>query len=662
MTVVDDCPRTGRTLQENARDWLEEYGRGAYMLARITAMDITRTAPEQAEGWFLLAQTHMALREFRRARRALEQVLEAPGGNAIVSRGVGVEALRQAAGQLIAILDERRAACAPKEPLHWLEDLERVGSVKPVPDIGIGGVRIGRVEPLMDPAKMGPLGCSKSALGPLSGVLGSQLPYAPIERQSMADLLGRDAGIEIEKGRIRIIDGTVSIDKGRIQIIDGSVAIEKGGIQIIDGTVKIDRMEPSSLRTLGIGGRPVVHAAATTRAPLPSATTASNYYTPPTATPTPIAGAAATRTPAAPAVAVPAAAPVVTDSAKPLERTRPPGASGAASEQQAKPDGARGRKAVLAAGAAALGGAVAARAAQAAGQESTAAEATPQQSAAPQAASAPVGADPWAMWEADIKGLLESGSADEALRRVEEAVARYPTSGRLQELRGSALEHLGRGGEAAKAWGEAFSRYQKMGRTQQAAEAWKQAARLARRDGDLLLDLASVAAAAGAIAVAIGAARVAAEISRRESNNRRLLKALRRLVEWGDPDKSLRDEIERVTPLARGSGRVSPPGVSAAAAPAPKLQLAPLDDAEQFANRRKPVEKSEGVLGAALMLASFAVLVISIALRSGTLGLVGFIATTMLAKAAKTADGRSDAAFRTAQTVFLLAMFIGFIL
>ena len=294
--------------------------------------------------------------------------------------------------------------------------------------------------------------------------------------------------------------------------------------------------------------------------------------------------------------------------------------------------------------------------------------------------------------------MLRRGSSAEALGRVEEALAQFPNSSRLEEVRARALAKTGRIEEAVKAYAETYRKAMQRGAEDRANRAYKEAFSLARENGDLMLDLAAIVGSAGGAGLAIAATKTAIDIYRRRNERPRLLDALKHLRLMDPGDSQVDEEIQRTeremsisappapqhavppppsSPQSPGQlyDRVSPPKTQRAA-PAPPPRTVPsgttseLDDEwrRQRATKtnlnappRVPSRKAEpSQLGAAMVIGSIIVLLIALASGVGVPGLIGGFVTHAYIKASENLAGAKNLqAAKAARTICFIAFVLG---
>lgn len=168
------------------------------------------------------------------------------------------------------------------------------------------------------------------------------------------------------------------------------------------------------------------------------------------------------------------------------------------------------------------------------------------QSAAQEAAEDRQLTDAWADWERQVMDLVARGKSKDAFARIDEALRRYPDSSRLLEFKAGLLEQTGRRAEAAHAYAETYRKAAQAGSQERAQRSFRNAMELARENGDLLFDMAGMAASLGSIGLAVGATKLAADVYRRRNDRPKLAAALRRLLELEPNQASIRTELSHV--------------------------------------------------------------------------------------------------------------------
>ncbi|MDK2973571.1 MAG: hypothetical protein PWP23_3326 [Candidatus Sumerlaeota bacterium] len=154
--------------------------------------------------------------------------------------------------------------------------------------------------------------------------------------------------------------------------------------------------------------------------------------------------------------------------------------------------------------------------------------------------------NPWLAWEHKVEDLIRKGESNEALGYITEALKRYPQSSRLHEIHAEALQEFGHRQEALRAWMETYKQAQTAGADERANRAYREAYELAKENGDLLLDLAGLAASLGAAGMAVTMGKMAADLYRRRNDRPKLAAALRQLISWQPADTALQNELRRL--------------------------------------------------------------------------------------------------------------------
>lgn len=161
--------------------------------------------------------------------------------------------------------------------------------------------------------------------------------------------------------------------------------------------------------------------------------------------------------------------------------------------------------------------------------------------------------DPWVAWEHHVQDLIAHGKNTDAMRQIEEALARYPDSSKLMEMRADLLQRVGDTGEAVKAYMETYRRAVETGVRERADRAYREVTQLGRENADLLLEAASLAASVGSVAIAAGTAKAALDLYRRRNDRPRLYAALQRVQQWLPGDKAVENELHRLGRELSGS-------------------------------------------------------------------------------------------------------------
>lgn len=301
------------------------------------------------------------------------------------------------------------------------------------------------------------------------------------------------------------------------------------------------------------------------------------------------------------------------------------------------------------------------------------------------AAAAGSAAEKWDDWERRVEQLVESGKIPEALRQVDEALGRFPQSSRLAEIRAATLQRAGRLDEAAREWIETYRKAKATGAAERAERAHAEVRELARENGDLLMDFASLAAATGAGATAAAAGKLAADFYRRRNDRPRLQATLQKIAEWLPGDAETHAELKRIEATAPASSippplassrpvaaprlptveRVSPPAQDRVTPPAIARPLTE-DERRERARSLDPAKhaaapRKSGDPGVALLVGSFVVLVFALAATPVPAVIGYFVAHGYVSHAAKKDPASSHMTAKFARFLCVVAVVIGFL-
>ncbi len=208
------------------------------------------------------------------------------------------------------------------------------------------------------------------------------------------------------------------------------------------------------------------------------------------------------------------------------------------------------------------------------------------------AAASGAASDKWELWEKGIYELIGKGKGHDALNQVGEALQRFPTSARLNELKAEVLQNQGRYEEAVHAYMETYRQAMQAGSQERAHRALQNATELAKENSDLLLDIGSLAVSLGSVGMAVTIGKLAADVYRRRDDRPKLMTVLKKIQEWAPGDSSILSELMSLE-LSNPSG-----SLKVGAPPPPQYhqasvgQPSPLASTEEYQRTAPPSHRT----------------------------------------------------------------------